>query len=173
MHDDQSPHISSEMKNIMGEHGVGPAVDDLLDGKIALITSDDDECMDQWRCHLEMMAAERQLAPVENRIDADAFATVFQEADEKKSSPPEGPHYILWKVLAEHEDFCKYMSVMLSMPFNYGFSVRGWENLIGVMIKKSEGVQKIHLMRIIGLVEADFNCALKILYSNRLTYGKH
>ena len=77
MHDDQSPHISSKIKNIMGEHGVGPACDDLLDGKIASITSDDDECMDQWRCHLEMIAAEVQLSPVENAIDANAFAAVF------------------------------------------------------------------------------------------------
>ena len=36
------------------------------------------------------------------------------------------------------------------------------------MIEKSEGVRKIHLMRIIGLVETDFNCVLKILYSDRL-----
>ena len=48
VHDDGSPHVSSEMKEIMGEHGVGPAVDDLLNGKIASITSDDDERMDKW-----------------------------------------------------------------------------------------------------------------------------
>ena len=87
VHDDQSPHVSSEMKNIMGEHGVGPAIDDLLDDKICLITSDDDGCMDQWRCHLEMTAAERQLAPVENNTDADAFPAVFREADEKNPPP--------------------------------------------------------------------------------------
>ena len=36
------------------------------------------------------------------------------------------------------------------------------------MLEKLAGVKKIHLMRMIGLVEADFNCALKILYSERL-----
>ena len=60
------------------------------------------------------------------------------------------------------------MSVMLSMPFKYGFSVWRLENAVDVMIEKSEGVRKIHLMRIIGLIEADFNCVLKIMYSNRL-----
>ena len=81
-----------------------------------------------------MTAAERQLAPVENDIAAVAFAAVFREADEKKSSSPEGLHYTLWKALAEREDFCKYMNAMLSMPFKYGFSVRRWENAIDVMI---------------------------------------
>ena len=84
-HDDKSLHVSCAMKVIMGEHGIGPTVDDLLDGKIASIASDDDECMDQWRCHLEMTAAERQLAPVENDMDASSFAAVFREADEKNS----------------------------------------------------------------------------------------
>ena len=36
------------------------------------------------------------------------------------------------------------------------------------MLEKHTGVKQIHLMRNIGLVEADFNCALKILYSERL-----
>ena len=81
-----SPHVSSAMKAIMGEHDIGPAVDDLLDAKIASIASDDDECMDQWQCHLEMTATERQLAPVENDTDASSFAAVFREAD-KKSHP--------------------------------------------------------------------------------------
>ena len=48
VHDDKSPQVSSAMKVIMGERGIGPAVEDLLDGKITSIVSDDDERMDQW-----------------------------------------------------------------------------------------------------------------------------
>ena len=104
------------------------------------------------RCHLEMTATERQLAPVKNDIDTAAFAAVFREADERKPSSPEGLHChcTRWKTLAEREDFCKYMSVMLSMPFKNGFSVRHWENAIDVVIEKSKGVRMIHSMRIIS-----------------------
>ena len=41
--------------------------------------------------------------------------------------------------------------------------VKQLAQLKGVLLERH-----IHLMRIIGLVEADFNCALKILYSERL-----
>ena len=41
--------------------------------------------------------------------------------------------------------------------------VKQLAQLKGVLLERH-----IHLMRIIGLVEADFNCALKIVYSERL-----
>ena len=74
----------------------------------------------------------------------------------------------MWKAIAEREDFCRYMCKMMYLPFKYGFSMLRWQRAIDVMLEKLNGVKKIHLMRIIGLVEADFNCALKILYSDRL-----
>ena len=46
---------------------------------------------------------------MEHGIDPDTFAAEFREADKKKPSSPEGLHYMLWKALAEREDFCKYL----------------------------------------------------------------
>ena len=72
------------------------------------------------------------------------------------------------EAVAKREDFCKYMCKMMYLSFKYGFSVLRWQRAIDVMLEKLAGVKIIHLMRIIGLVEADFNCVLKILYSERL-----
>ena len=41
VHNDKTPHVSREMKNIMGGHGVVSAVDDLLEGRIDSITASD------------------------------------------------------------------------------------------------------------------------------------
>ena len=60
------------------------------------------------------------------------------------------------------------MCIMMTLPFKYGFSPKRWEHAIDCMLEKTKGVKQIHVMRIIGLVEADLNCALKILYSQRL-----
>ena len=38
------------------------------------------------------------------------------------------------------------------------------------MLEKKRGVRRIHLMRIIALVEADFNTALKIMYARKLMW---
>ena len=36
------------------------------------------------------------------------------------------------------------------------------------MLEKKKGVRKIHLLRIIGLLEADFNTALKFFFANQM-----
>ena len=81
---------------------------------------------------------------------------------------PRGPPLHHVESVAEREDFCKYMCKMMYLPFKYDFSVLRWQRAIDVILEKLAGVKKIHLMRIIGLVEGDFNCALKILYSEQL-----
>ena len=168
VYDDESPHVSAEMERILGEHGIETPVDQLLDGTLDKIIAEEDECMSEWRRYMVMTPRERKLEPVSAEISPDTFAAVFKEANERTSSSPEGLHYTLWKAIAEKEEFCKYMSVMMYLPFKYGFSVKRWQRAIDVMLEKQEGIRKIHLMRIIGLVEADTNCALKILYSDRL-----
>ena len=40
--------------------------------------------------------------------------------------------------------------------------------MIDLMLKKKRGNGKIHLLRIIGILEADFNTALKILFARKL-----
>ena len=59
---------------------------------------------------------------------------------------------------------------MMSLPFMYGFTNKRWETAIEVMLEKKRGVRRIHLMRIIALVEADFNTALKIMYAQKLMW---
>ncbi|EJK54073.1 hypothetical protein THAOC_26373, partial [Thalassiosira oceanica] len=57
---------------------------------------------------------------------------------------------------------------MMSLPFMYGFAPERWTRSIDVMLEKKKGKQKIHLMRIISLLEADFNVALKILFTQQV-----
>jgi len=45
-----------------------------------------------------------------------------------------------------------------------------WENAIDVMLERKLGVQIIHLILIIGLVEADFNIAMKIMFAKKLMW---
>jgi len=64
------------------------------------------------------------------------------------------------------------MSIMMSLPFMYGFTNERWENAIDIVLEKKLGVQKIHIMRIIGLVVvvADFNTALEIIFAQKLMW---
>ncbi|KAL7546461.1 hypothetical protein ACHAWF_009793, partial [Thalassiosira exigua] len=57
---------------------------------------------------------------------------------------------------------------MLRLPFMYGFMNERWANSLDVMLEKKPGVRRIHQLRIIGLVEADFNTALKLFFAKHL-----
>ena len=39
------------------------------------------------------------------------------------------------------------------------------------MLEKKQGVRKINQLRIIGLMEADFNTALKLLFAKKMIYN--
>ena len=60
------------------------------------------------------------------------------------------------------------MSIMMSLPFLYGFVNTRWTKSIDVMLEKKRGNRKIHMLRIIGLLEADFNTALKIIFAKKM-----
>ena len=54
----------------------------------------------------------------------------------------------------------------MSLPFMYGFVNQRWRKMVDVMIEKKKGVHKIHQLRIIGILEADFQTALKVIISH-------
>ena len=57
---------------------------------------------------------------------------------------------------------------MMSLPFEYGFLNEGWCKATDVMLENKPGVRKIHQLLIIGLLEADFNKALKIIFARKM-----
>ena len=92
---------------------------------------------------------------------------MFKAAREKTSSGGR-VHYTLWKALAAQDDFAEFLCVMMSLPFLYGFANPRWSNGIDVMLEKKPGVRRIHQLRIIGLLEADFNTVLKLFFAKKM-----
>jgi len=57
---------------------------------------------------------------------------------------------------------------MMSIPFARGFAPTRWKQCLEVMLEKASGNPMIHRLRIIVLLEADFNLALRIIWMRRL-----
>ena len=57
---------------------------------------------------------------------------------------------------------------MMSLPLQYGFVNNRWCKATDVMLGKKPGVRKIHQLHIIGLLEADFNTALKLIFARKM-----
>ena len=140
---------------------------EVLDGSIS-IDDATDETIAAWIRAVKQTEQEKNLPPITGKITKEQFQGAFKAVSEKTSSSPSGLHYTIWKCLAAEDDLAGWMSLMMSMPFEFGFVNDRWTNAIDVMLEKKKGIRRIHMLRIIGLLEADFNTALKILFSKKL-----
>ena len=103
-------------------------------------------------------------------ISPDDFQSLFKAVRERTSSSPSGLHYTIWKAIAQEDDLASWLSIMMSLPFMYGFVNTRWAKMVDVMIEKKRGNRKIHMLRLLGGLEADFNQSLKLLFSRRLMH---
>ena len=60
------------------------------------------------------------------------------------------------------------MYIMMSPPFHHGFVHQRWTTVINVMLEKKKDVWKFYQLQIIGILEADFNTALKFLFAETI-----
>jgi hypothetical protein len=153
------------MKQVRSQHGLSPLNDQILNGTVSTSLETTPEILDWFEA--VRRPASPVLEPIVGIIDKESYQDMFKNATEKTSSGGE-VHYTLWKALAEQDDFAEFLCVMISLPFMYGFANPRWSNEIDVMLEKKPGVRKIHLLCIIGLLEADFNTALKYFFAKRM-----
>ena len=155
------------MNEIQANHGLNSRVDDLLAGRFETEHEVSEE-MAAWIKAVKQTDKEKATPKVVGVMTKEQFQYVFKIANEKTSSSPSGMHYTMWKAMAARDYCAEFLCIMISLPFVYGFSNDRWLREIDVMLEKKKGVRKIHLLRIIGLLEADFNTALKFFFANKM-----
>ena len=148
------------MTDLRKEHGLSGATDSLLRGEYVTEHTVSPE-MAAWFNEVKQTDQERECEPIVGCMTKDDFQFAFKQITEKTSSSPSGLHYTIWKALAANDWCAEFLCIMISLPFMYGFANKRWTKLIDVMLEKKKGVRKIHTLRIIGLLEGDFNTALK------------
>ena len=75
-----------------------------------------------------------------------------------------------YKVGALYPKIGQVLTIMMSLPFQYGFSPERWRESIHVMLEKIRGNPRIDKLRIIQLFEADLNAVLKIKIGRNLMH---
>ena len=82
---------------------------------------------------------------------------------EIKISSPSGRHLGLYRALLPDPDFTKLFRHMCALPTQYGFVSERWQNAVKIIIEKDTGKPKVNRLKVIHLLEADYNFVLRVI----------
>ena len=151
-------------------HGINPLTADLLDGSFNttyVLSSETRAFFKQLRRTPE---TSRQ-RPILGTITSEEFQLMFKKAREQTSSDSRTLNYSIWKCIATSDFISSFASILLSLPFTYGFVNTHWTHMSDYMLEKKPGQWQIHTLRIIGKVAAEFNTCLKFFIGKQAMHN--
>ena len=158
-------------QDIRENYGLNPLTEDLLNGTFDT-TYELNPVTAAFFQHLKRPDTNQsQVAPVLGTINSEQFQTMFQMAKEKTSSDSRTLNYLLWKCIARSDFISSFASILLSLPFTYGFVNVHWTHMSDYMLEKKPGQRQIHTLCIIGKVAAEFNTCLKFFIGKQAMYN--
>ena len=165
---EESPPSQQYFDDLLDNFGASPLADKVLEGEVTNDLDQFPHVIREWLKQFTRTEEERRCIPIDGMIYPHEFQQAFRAVNEKTSSSPSGIHYTFWKAMASDPTMAAYLVVMMRLPFMYGFKNDRWAKCIDVMLEKKKGIRRIHQLRIIGLVEADFNTALKLFFAKQM-----
>jgi hypothetical protein len=107
---------------------------------------------------------------VDVNISVEAFQSCYKAEKENTSSSPSGRHVGHYKAAAMSDHLSAIHAMMMSVPFRAGFSPQRWRRVVDIMLEKQSGLSQIHRLRILALLESDFNQAVHIIIARQLSF---
>lgn len=158
------------MEDLRQNHGINPLTSDLLDGTFDT-SLELTPPMAAFFSALRKPDSDTPIRPILGSINSEEFQQMFKSAREQTSSDTRTLNYSLWKCIARSDFISSFASVLLSVPFTYGFANDYWTHMSDFMLEKKPGVRHIHTLRIIGKVAAEFNTCLKFFIGRKAMHN--
>ena len=157
------------MREFIGDFGDQDGARQILNGNFNILSERFGETIADMLMHLKRPSYKGQEVPeIESEITVKEFESLVKKTRESTASSPSGIHVGHYKVSISMSDIAATLTSMLSLPFEHGFSPKRWQASIHVMLEKIPGQPRVDKLRIIQLLEADFNIALKIKIGRQL-----
>ncbi len=136
------------------------------------------ECQ-HWLQQLKEQPAVAAGAKVSVKIDDATFIDGWKKLRESTSSSPSGRHFghyktavVVSRLPEAHPAYFPQLShlhaAMCHFPVKHGFAPKRWCESTNVMLEKIEGNPRLDKLRVIHLLEADFNYVLRLVWGKRL-----
>jgi hypothetical protein len=127
---------------------------------------------------LQYIAKQKQLPEIELYISPEEVARGFRQWKETTSTSPSGCHLGLRRIPAITTDDKELEKIrqqilhvqmhIINIPIYNGFSPTRWQTVINAMLEKIQGKPLLHKLRVIHILEADYNLILKVIFGKRL-----
>jgi hypothetical protein len=127
---------------------------------------------------LHYIGNRKQLPDIDTYITSDEVAKGFRKWRETTSTSPSGCHLGLRKLPAiptndkeiekMRTQILAVQTHIINIPLHNGFSPLRWQMVINAMLEKIPGRPLLHKLRVIHILEADYNLILKVIFGKRL-----
>jgi hypothetical protein len=154
------------------------AAEDLIHGMVPLELLSDNIYTNKV---LEYIAKRDQLPTIDTYMTREQVSTGFKKWREDTSTSPSGCHLGLRRIPAfsspikdieaRRGRIQQIQADIINIPIGRGFSPSRWQTIVNAMLEKIEGKPLLHKLRVIHIVEADYNLALKEIFGRRLMYN--
>jgi hypothetical protein len=130
---------------------------------------------------LQYIAKRDTLPTIDTMISAEQVSRGFRKWRENTSTSPSGCHLGLRRITTypaadeETEEVRKQIlqaqTDIINIPIQKGFSPHRWQTVVNAMLEKIPGKPYLHKLRVIHILEADYNLALKEIFGRRLMWN--
>lgn len=135
--------------------GTGPAAQSILNGTFVPPEGTDPYAVKLLEL-LAMPQAIRDAPPVDVSLNVKQFRKSWSQTKEATSSG--GPlHFGHFKASVMNEELAEFEAIMANIPYQTGLLVERWTDSTNVMLEKKEADYRVHRLRTILLMAADFN----------------
>jgi hypothetical protein len=118
--------------------------------------------------HLRIPDAIRKQGPINISLTAANFQKHWQRAKESTSSSPSGIHFSHYKVASHHIVLSEIHALKTHIGVNHGISLSRWTQGLQIMLMKELDNYSVERLRVILLIEADYNWMTSTLIGQRL-----
>jgi hypothetical protein len=130
---------------------------------------------------LNYIANREQLPAIDTYITAKQVGKGFRKWRESTSTSPSGCHLGLRRITAipledketekQREAILQLQTSIINLPTQNGFSPKRWQTVVNAMLEKIPGKPLLHKLRVIHILEADYNLVLKEIFGRRLMWN--
>lgn len=106
--------------------------------------------------------------PVDNKINVQEFQDYWRKIRERTSSSPSGRHFGQWKAIAKSDYLSAIFTKLTSLPVESGFHPNQLCQRLECSLEKKDKRLRSDELRIINLLEADYNQCLKLIFGKRM-----